>query len=411
MNTSEDQDVCQLLISRETFFCEAFQHQTSKTVIIVLSVITSLTDIGLLYGAIWYERFGSDNYRTLINRLFSSLCWSGIVALLIGWTDVGRHIIGPFPDVPCYFQIVMKDSIKTAILLFFDAIALSRYIFIYWMKNPTALNDDFWNLFVNLWIILGSILINITFAMMPGPRTLAFHICAGSDPSQVPTLITISNWVLLVVVIHQLTKVGQFWRCKLVMNVSSNLLQKFQECYLKVYCRIFVDTKLLQRIFSGDKMFSLGIISCLMRLFFKDLMLPKKKEGFILLVSLIIQTVVNGRIFVTKRMKEIKSCIKCFKDTASAAESPNWSLNVDKDALITATAIFWGFVFIVAFFGLNYKINNFSSADINLDPNYLYIYTLQLLSFQLFGLFMLTIMYIRNTKMYTTLYNAFRDQY
>lgn len=172
-----------------------------------------------------------------------------------------------------------------------------------------------------------------------------------------------------------------------------------------------MDTKLLQRIFSGDKMFSLGIISCLMRLFFKDLMLPKKKEGFILLVSLIIQTVVNGRIFVTKRMKEIKSCIKCFKDTASAAESPNWSLNVDKDALITATAIFWGFVFIVAFFGLNYKINNFSSADINLDPNYLYIYTLQLLSFQLFGLFMLTIMYIRNTKMYTTLYNAFRDQY
>ena len=81
--------------------------------------------------------------------------------------------------------------------------------------------------------------------------------------------------MLLVVVIHQLTKVGQFWRCKLVMNVSSNLLQKFQECYLKVYCRIFVDTKLLQRIFSGDKMFSLGIISCLMRLFFKDLMLPK----------------------------------------------------------------------------------------------------------------------------------------
>ena len=68
--------------------------------------------------------------------------------------------------MPCYFQIVMKDSIKTAILLFFDAIALSRYIFIYWMKNPTALNDDFWNLFVNLWIILGSILININMIII-----------------------------------------------------------------------------------------------------------------------------------------------------------------------------------------------------------------------------------------------------
>jgi len=208
MNSSED--VCQLLLTKETFFCEAFKNRSSKTAIIVLSTILSLMDIGLLYGAVWYERFGSDNRRTLINRLFTSLCWSGIVAMVIGWTDVWRYIVGPFPSPICSFQILIKDSVKTAILFFFDAVAVSRYLFIFWMKNPTALNDDFLGLFANMWIVSGSILINAAYGMTPGPRSLAFHICTGTDPTMVTNPnnpgVVIFQWMLL-------CSIKGFWSC------------------------------------------------------------------------------------------------------------------------------------------------------------------------------------------------------
>ncbi len=41
------------------------------------------------------------------------------------------------------------------IVLFYDAITLSRYIFIFWLKNPTAVEDSFWSLFINIWIVTG----------------------------------------------------------------------------------------------------------------------------------------------------------------------------------------------------------------------------------------------------------------
>jgi hypothetical protein len=29
-----------------------------------------------------FERYGSDNHRTLINRFFTSSCWTGLAALV-----------------------------------------------------------------------------------------------------------------------------------------------------------------------------------------------------------------------------------------------------------------------------------------------------------------------------------------
>jgi hypothetical protein len=47
--------------------------------------------------------------------------------------------------------------------------------------------------------------------------------------------------------------------------------------------------------------------------------------------------------------------------------------------------------------------------ELNLYPNYLYVYTLQLISFQLFGFVQLILFYAKNKKMTTTLYNALTE--
>ncbi len=57
-------------------------HTLPIYIAIVLSVLLSLIAIPSLYGIIWFERFGSDSKRTLINQLFAYVCWY-LMALIL----------------------------------------------------------------------------------------------------------------------------------------------------------------------------------------------------------------------------------------------------------------------------------------------------------------------------------------
>jgi hypothetical protein len=32
-----------------------------------------------------------------------------------------------------------------------NCIVVSKYIFIFWMKNPGSVHDDFWHVFISMW--------------------------------------------------------------------------------------------------------------------------------------------------------------------------------------------------------------------------------------------------------------------
>jgi hypothetical protein len=64
--------------------CNGFlENGTSKIVSISISVILSFLVLPLLYGIIWYERFGTDLKRTLINQLFASVCWYLMTSIIL----------------------------------------------------------------------------------------------------------------------------------------------------------------------------------------------------------------------------------------------------------------------------------------------------------------------------------------
>jgi hypothetical protein len=52
---------CGSLVGNETAFCGAFRNQPSKVVFTTVSTVLAVADIALLYGSVWFERFGSDN--------------------------------------------------------------------------------------------------------------------------------------------------------------------------------------------------------------------------------------------------------------------------------------------------------------------------------------------------------------
>jgi hypothetical protein len=52
------------------------------------------------------------------------------------------------------------------------------------MKNPTAMQDSFWKIFLNLWILACSSISQIVYVFLPGRKTNNYYICIGEPYSQ-----------------------------------------------------------------------------------------------------------------------------------------------------------------------------------------------------------------------------------
>ena len=59
---------------------------------------------------------------------------------------------GPLPPELCKLTLYMKNTIAIQLMLFFDVMLLTKYLAVFWLKNPFGFQDDFWSLFINIWI-------------------------------------------------------------------------------------------------------------------------------------------------------------------------------------------------------------------------------------------------------------------
>ena len=95
--------------------------------------------------------------------IVTSVCCATIVwTLIFQGTVLLRFIFGPLPPMACFWHFLLRKTLVNQHLLLFDGIILMQYIFIFWVKNPSTFQDEFWNLFLNLWVILFSSLWYLT---------------------------------------------------------------------------------------------------------------------------------------------------------------------------------------------------------------------------------------------------------
>ena len=71
-------------------------------------------------------------------------------------------------DHACFSYYVLKNAFSVQLVLFWDALNISRCLFIFWHKNPAIFQDAFWSLFINIWVISFSFLSQLVYAYMPG---------------------------------------------------------------------------------------------------------------------------------------------------------------------------------------------------------------------------------------------------
>ena len=86
----------------EDFFCGVFENRWSKICFMTFTVIAIPVVLLLLYSIIWYERFGLDVKRTIVNKLTSSFCWIAIqFVIFVNIPDFGRYLTGPYSENFC----------------------------------------------------------------------------------------------------------------------------------------------------------------------------------------------------------------------------------------------------------------------------------------------------------------------
>ena len=173
---------------------------------LTFSIITFLVGVPSLYSIIFYEYFGSDKKRTILNMLVSVICWTLIGLLIFArLPETVRFIYGPLPDMFCCFHNGIKIGFVAIVILLFNCIAIARYVFIFQLKNPAAFKDDFWCCFISLWALMSCGLFTVTLLLLVRCKTIAFYICTGKTAEECAEKLTSKASVIFVgisIVLH-----------------------------------------------------------------------------------------------------------------------------------------------------------------------------------------------------------------
>jgi hypothetical protein len=166
------------------FFSSLTDDKPTKILFITFATLTSLIIPGFLYFIIWFEKYGSDSKPTMINKFSSYGIWCGIqYYLLLVTSDIFRFVVGPLPRNICLTLRIVKSAMFLQIFIYFDLIVISRYVYIFILKNPAGFNDEFWAFFLNICVIVLCLLGKAAYHLAVPHQFITFYFCCGSNPA------------------------------------------------------------------------------------------------------------------------------------------------------------------------------------------------------------------------------------
>ena len=188
-------------------FAPYHEHTPFKEVCFFVCVLSNFVTIPLIYGIIWFEQ--SNHLTTLINKIVASLCWHQIGFNVIVSSLAGNHYInGPAGSFICSLEVVLQNVAGMQAIFLLDAIVVTKYIFVHLIKNAVAIDEGFFQHFINISTFSFSLISQSIYVWMPGRNPILYYICIGNFPmpksnAQVPVkvnfpilaLLTISGYI------------------------------------------------------------------------------------------------------------------------------------------------------------------------------------------------------------------------
>jgi len=217
-------------VLNETVFTAVYEWNASKISEILVSLINIIVVTPFAYYIIWYERFGANHRRTLINQLVASICLHLVVYnVFVQSMDIAVTALGPFNFSFCHFRRFVRSILIFQCTLLTTAITIVKYIYIFVMKTPANCREEFWCLFINLWTLMCSCLSHFVFHFLPGRELINIYVCSGSfDRSLISTPVKanlFSRSVFIISFLWFLFVAARIYRYKKISQVQTISLQ------------------------------------------------------------------------------------------------------------------------------------------------------------------------------------------
>jgi hypothetical protein len=178
------QETNSLVFVNETIFIAVYEWSPSKIIEILLSILSIFLVTPWLMYIIWYERYGDNHRRTLTNQLVASHFYYLVFYNLFGQSlDVAITAFGPFGPQICYVQKFTKGVLTFQLIQLFTSIFTVKYFYIFVLKNPAGVHEEFWCVFINLWTLILSCISEFVYQFLPGRSEIKFYICTGTFDS------------------------------------------------------------------------------------------------------------------------------------------------------------------------------------------------------------------------------------
>ena len=160
------------------------QNHAPKIASNIFAIVTIIVFVPLYYFIFWYEQNVQWSKRTLLNQLNAFFCQTIIAYLMFVMSgDIIVSMASPLPAWYCHLQVFLKGLSVFVLILTIDVILLVKYAFIFWLKNPAAVIDGFWTIFLRFLIIGFTCLSQLVYFFLPGRQALHFYICIGTLPA------------------------------------------------------------------------------------------------------------------------------------------------------------------------------------------------------------------------------------
>ena len=191
VNTLHESDVVSSNITNMTFssapedyFAQLYSDSILKWITFSCFLLSLVIEIFIAISFIWYEKNSSNRYRTVINKMYSSVAWYGLLYISFVFMGDGIRLIhGPFSTTFCHFQMFIRNALINCIFLSMDAVIILRYIFIFRLKNIAIIDDDFLAIFLNFSVVFISSGAAVVRAYSVGELPINYFTCSGIDPN------------------------------------------------------------------------------------------------------------------------------------------------------------------------------------------------------------------------------------
>ena len=116
--------------------------------------------------------------------MFVSLyCWAVIeFVFFVQISETVRFVYGPLPPFLCHLHIYFRGSIVYIMLMYKNASVLTKYAFIFCLKNPAAFNNEFWCQIILIWVHIFSLLFRGIEDWISPKTSINYYICIGKKP-------------------------------------------------------------------------------------------------------------------------------------------------------------------------------------------------------------------------------------